>query len=42
MGQDAINEMVQNFPETMADVGKGIASIPSLARKGYEGREFMG
>ena len=34
--------MVQNFIETMADVGKGIASIPSLARKGYEGaREFM-
>ncbi len=42
VGQDAINEMVQNLPETMVDVGKGIANIPSLARKGYEGvRDFM-
>ena len=28
-GQDAINEMVQNFPETMEDVG-GYKSIPNV------------
>ena len=46
VGQDAINEMVENlptFPEAMTNIKEGAKGIAALPKKAYEGaREFMG
>ena len=46
LGQDAINEMVENlptFPEAMTNIKEGAKGIAALPKKAYEGaREFMG